>query len=160
MSFLPYRGLSLLADGTREGTTAGKQEEKIMNSKAEEFKRLLQEEGPGKPERTEESEKYLVWINKNPEEKFIRRCFFAGKSLAECFQIFEKIYGKRRLDLHAPFNRMAAAAMIRREWYKLRKENHLPPGVNGVSLDDLLEEGQCQPNTRAKSRKDQNMRQQ
>jgi hypothetical protein len=78
-----------------------------------------------------------------PIGDFIMSRFFAGKNLAECFFDFEKVYGKYSFDPRKSFDRMEVAAKIRRYWYEFRKINRLPPGVSGVSLDDLLKENKA-----------------
>jgi hypothetical protein len=76
---------------------------------------------------------------KIPAGPFIRSRFYGGKSLLEIFSDFEKEYGRYGFEPGEPFNRLVAAAMIRRDWYSLRKLNRLPPGEEGITLDELLD---------------------
>jgi hypothetical protein len=76
---------------------------------------------------------------KIPIGEFIRKRFYSGKSLSECYTDYEREYGGYGFEKGRPFNPLTAAAMIRRDWYRLKRLNHLPPGEGGVTLDILLD---------------------
>lgn len=76
---------------------------------------------------------------KVPAGPFVRDRFYSGKTLSECFDDFKKEYGRCGFRPGEPFSPLRAAAMIRRDWYQLKKSNHLPPGEEGVTLDALLD---------------------
>jgi hypothetical protein len=76
---------------------------------------------------------------KVPVGRFVRGMFYSGETLLETFSGFEKEYGYLGFEQGEPFNRLAAAAMIRRDWYSLRKLNRLPPGEGCITLDELLD---------------------
>jgi hypothetical protein len=87
---------------------------------------------------------FLVMYNgvscvKVPIGPFIRESFYTGKTLEECFADFKREYGRHGLEKGAPFNPLKLAAMIRRDWYRLKKSNHLPPGGEGLTLDALFD---------------------
>jgi hypothetical protein len=74
-----------------------------------------------------------------PIGPFIRERFYAGETLEKCFADFEREYGRYGLGKGAPFNPLMMAAIIRRDWYRLKKLNRLPPGNEGLTLGVLLD---------------------
>jgi hypothetical protein len=78
---------------------------------------------------------------KVPVGPFVRDCFYSGKTLPECFAAFEREYGGCSFVSREAFNPLEAAAMIRRDWYRLKRSNHLPPRDGRVTLNVLLDHG-------------------
>jgi hypothetical protein len=74
-----------------------------------------------------------------PVGPFIRDRFYSGKSLSECFEDFEREYGRYGFRKGEPFDPLRAAVEIRGEWFRLKKVFHLPPDGEAITLESLLD---------------------